>query len=786
MSSKIKLSIIFTALFIIFFAHQSLAAETLFNLDFNTISLWRFDDSSGSLVTDETGVNNGAAIGTTIVDGKFGKARYFNGVSDYLRVPDNPSLDNLSQITIETWVYPQGFDLSCWALSEGLVIKGDASDFYASNAYGIEMVRNYDTSCVNAYSFRNIRFGIYFGTAGVSSLEHDPNQWYYVVGTFDGSKARIYINGVEESSGIFPARIIANSRDLYINHHTWNNGIDSSQRMQGLIDEIRISKIARSAEEIAYYYNLAINQPPTLSNLNQYKSDGVTPIAEGAITTEDAVILSANASSSSGLPVKLEAELKPISESFTGQANLISDFATSSLLMISTSTLPDGQYHWQARAVNSQGVASNWQEFGTPGNVDFEVKLPLSYKAANLAKQLINYPYLLGGKGWDYNQSEFVASNFVKTGYNYWNQAIGSEDFGAGLDCSGLIMWAYDRSFDPTKSRFNNFVKADGADEQYRYNTTSTMESDLKPGDVMFFDFDSNGFIDHVAMYVGESGNYDMINPANPNLGIVGRFKNDLKQPSTGFIAFKRVTSALPLFVLVTAHSPVDLVMTDPDGFTIISTTTIPSDEEYLREIPGVLYYSEMERGTDGQPIDQVYSYTAKTGDYIIKVLPAASATPTSTYTLDFSTPNQSITLAQDVPISQIPVNGYGVITSVTGTVSLFTPVSIDIKPGSYSNNINLKSNGVVPVAILGSTTFDVHKIDPATIKFTNAPVKLKNNGQPMVSFEDVNGDGFTDMVVQVNTKDLKLSQSDTKASVEGKLFNETIIKGSDSVRIVP
>ena len=33
--------------------------------------------------------------------------------------------------------------------------------------------------------------------------------------------------------------------------------------------------------------------------------------------------------------------------------------------------------------------------------------------------------------------------------------------------------------------------------------------------------------------------------------------------------------------------------------------------------------------------------------------------------------------------------------------------VAIDIKPGSYPNSINLKSNGKVPVAILSSPTFD-------------------------------------------------------------------------------
>lgn len=110
----------------------------------------------------------------------------------------------------------------------------------------------------------------------------------------------------------------------------------------------------------------------------------------------------------------------------------------------------------------------------------------------------------------------------------------------------------------------------------------------------------------------------------------------------------------------------------------------------------------------------------------------------------------------------------------------------MNIKLNGYPNSINLKSNGVAPVAIFGSATFDVHQIDPLTIRLADAPVKLKKNGQPMVSYEDVNGDSFIDIVVHVITKDLQLTANSTKANLEGKLIDGIIIKGSDSVQIVP
>ncbi len=63
--------------------------------------------------------------------------------------------------------------------------------------------------------------------------------------------------------------------------------------------------------------------------------------------------------------------------------------------------------------------------------------------------------------------------------------------------------------------------------------------------------------------------------------------------------------------------------------------------------------------------------------------------------------------LAENVPINQIPSEGYGVIAKESGIVSQFIPVLIDIKPDNSLNTINLGSNGNIPIAILGSATFE-------------------------------------------------------------------------------
>lgn len=115
--------------------------------------------------------------------------------------------------------------------------------------------------------------------------------------------------------------------------------------------------------------------------------------------------------------------------------------------------------------------------------------------------------------------------------------------------------------------------------------------------------------------------------------------------------------------------------------------------------------------------------------------------------------------------------------------------VEIDIKPGSDPNSINLCSNGAVPVAILGSDTLDVNDIDSDTLRLAEATVKVvgKKDPQTLCSVEDVNGDGYDDLVCHFITTELAsvLDGTSTSATVTGELFNGIQIQGSDSIIIV-
>jgi hypothetical protein len=82
--------------------------------------------------------------------------------------------------------------------------------------------------------------------------------------------------------------------------------------------------------------------------------------------------------------------------------------------------------------------------------------------------------------------------------------------------------------------------------------------------------------------------------------------------------------------------------------------------------------------------------------------------------------------------------------------------ISIDIKPGSYPNSINLGSNGVVPVAILSAADFDATLLPAENVFLAGSGVAVRGKGNKyLASNEDVNGDGYVDLVLKVETENL-------------------------------
>jgi hypothetical protein len=131
----------------------------------------------------------------------------------------------------------------------------------------------------------------------------------------------------------------------------------------------------------------------------------------------------------------------------------------------------------------------------------------------------------------------------------------------------------------------------------------------------------------------------------------------------------------------------------------------------------------------------------------------------------------------------------------------------LDIKPQSCPNPFNLGGGGVVQMSILGTATFDVHTIDPAsiqiwTINCTGGPVTpvswgYEDTGTPYTGGSDctchtLGSDGFTDLRLKFNKASIESGLglagypqwSFVKIFVSAKLSNGCGLVASDCVRV--
>jgi hypothetical protein len=119
--------------------------------------------------------------------------------------------------------------------------------------------------------------------------------------------------------------------------------------------------------------------------------------------------------------------------------------------------------------------------------------------------------------------------------------------------------------------------------------------------------------------------------------------------------------------------------------------------------------------------------------------------------------------------------NPTGLIFNASVDYSCPVEVQVDIKPGSDPSCFNNDGNGVIPVAILGSDTFDVYSVDVSTVSLEGMTVAMKGKANKyLASYEDVNYDGYTDLVVKIEDQDGYFTKGSGFAIINGTLVDTT------------
>lgn len=164
------------------------------------VGYWKFDEGEGATVIDSVGTNDGTICSATWTAGKIGNALSFDGVDDYVRVPNSDSFNlHKNSLTLEAWVYPKAYT-GYW---EGGII-GRVID-----PYGWRLsVRS------TRYSPGTICGGVQ-NLVWIDSVEKAPlNIWTHIVMVYDFDKdiEQLWVNGVKDNevSSVRDKEIYAN------------------------------------------------------------------------------------------------------------------------------------------------------------------------------------------------------------------------------------------------------------------------------------------------------------------------------------------------------------------------------------------------------------------------------------------------------------------------------------------------------------------------------------------------------------------------------------------------
>ncbi len=190
--------------------------------------------------TDATPATRSFTVSTSSIAGN---ALSFDGIGTFVNIPDAASLSLSTTFTVEAWVKIDSPDFARMPF----ISKG--TDF---GNYSLSVLGSQTAATPGTVEYAQKMASGNFSCCG-NSLLLTFGQWTHVAATVNGPSVRVYINGA--LAGSFPdAPIpITNNAALFLGRIIFSGG--TNQWLHGLLDEVRIWNVARTAAEISANYN---------------------------------------------------------------------------------------------------------------------------------------------------------------------------------------------------------------------------------------------------------------------------------------------------------------------------------------------------------------------------------------------------------------------------------------------------------------------------------------------------------------------------------------------------